>query len=154
MSNAPRLGETVEHFEKPERAVDVVFLHCSAASRPDIDAHEINRWHLDNGWAGIGYHYFMMTDGTLQYGRDIEIVPAAQSGYNTGSIAICLNGLEVDDFTDAQLERLLEFCSEIDSAYNGIRFRGHKEVAAKACPVFDYQKVLALDSDGMMIWPE
>jgi len=154
MDNAPRLGETVEYFEKPERSVNVVFLHCSATSNPDIDVHDVHKWHLDRGWSGCGYNYFIKTDGTLQYGRDLEITPAAQSGYNTGSIAICLNGLEVEDFTDAQLERLLEFCSEIDSAYNGIRFRGHKEVAAKDCPVFDYQKVLVLDSHGMMIWPE
>jgi hypothetical protein len=31
-----------------------------------------------------------------------------------------------------------------------IRFRGHKEVAAKACPVFDYKKVLKLNKNGYM----
>jgi hypothetical protein len=149
-NNAPRLGETVQHFEKPGRTVSVVFLHCSAASRADIDAHEINQWHLDNGWAGIGYHYFMMSDGTLQYGRDAEITPAAQSGHNTGSLAICLNGLDPSDFTEAQFGPLRKFCDEINVAYGGIRFRGHREVAAKECPVFDYRAILGLDSGGMM----
>jgi hypothetical protein len=148
---SPRLGETVQRFEKPARSVNVVFLHCSAASRPDIDAHEINQWHLDRGWSGIGYHYFMTTDGTLQYGRDAEITPAAQSGYNTGSLAICLNGLHSHDFTEAQFARLRKFCDEINVAYGGIRFRGHREVAAKECPVFDYAAVLGLDANGMMV---
>ena len=50
----------------------------------------------------------------------------------------------------AQKEALIRLCDEINIAYDGIRFRGHKEVAAKDCPVFPYQSWLQLDSQGYM----
>lgn len=148
---APMLGRRVESFTKPNREVNRVFLHCSAASRESINAQEINQWHLDRGWNCIGYHFFCMTDGTPQYGRDIERVPSAQGGNNTGTIAICLNGLHESDFTQEQLDWVRSFCNEINLAYEGsITFHGHREVAAKECPVFDYKKVLSLDVNGYM----
>lgn len=151
-SCCPRLNETVTTFEKPQRKVSVVFVHCSAASRADIDAAEINQWHLANGWSCIGYHYFVKTDGTIQYGRDIERTPAAQSGYNTASIAICANGLHKSDFTEAQFKSIRWLCQQIDGAYGGdMRFRGHCEVAAKGCPVYDYAAVLGLNEAGYMV---
>jgi hypothetical protein len=41
-------------------------------------------------------------------------------------------------------------CGEINQVYGGIRFRGHREVVAKECPVFDYRRVLSLDDRGFM----
>ena len=136
-------------FKRPQRTVEKVFVHCSASSNPNVDAAEVDRWHKQNGWAGIGYHYFIKTDGTLEEGRNLETTPAAQKGHNTGSIAICLNGLRRDDFTEAQFTTLRALCREIEQAYEGdITFHGHNEVAAKECPVFDYMTVLNLDLDG------
>lgn len=135
-------------FKKPNRPVDTVWIHCSAASRENINAAEIDRWHKDRGWSGIGYHYFIKTDGTLEQGRSLNKIGAHVKGHNKRSIGICLNGLHDGDFTEAQFDTLRKLCGEIDDAYGGIRFRGHNEVAAKACPVFDYRKVLNLDSKG------
>lgn len=148
---APRLGEELhpESFIRPQRVIDKVFIHCSAASRTSIDAKEINRWHMDRGWDCIGYHFFIKTDGVIQYGRNLERTPAAQGGHNSGAIAICLNGLDVKDFTDAQFAALTALCHEIDGQYTPpVTFHGHNEVAAKACPVFDYKRVLGLDDLG------
>jgi len=150
-SYTPNLGETVTKFEKPKRDVSVVFIHCTATSNPNFEAEECHDLHVDsNGWSAIGYHYLICTSGEIQYGRDVGEVPAAQSGYNTGSIAISLNGLDVSDFNQKQLDALRWLCNEIDVAYSGIRFRGHCEVAAKACPVFDYHAELGLDAGGYM----
>lgn len=150
-SYTPNLGEPVTKFVKPNRAVDVVFLHCTATSNPSFDAKACHDLHVDqNGWSAIGYTYLITTQGEIQYGRDLEQTPAAQSGYNTGSIAISLNGLEVEDFNQAQLDALRWLCGEIEAAYGGMRYRGHCEVAAKSCPVFDYHKELGLNADGYM----
>lgn len=137
-------------FQKPKRAIDRVFIHCSAASRTSVTAAEIDRWHKDRGWNGIGYHYFIRTDGTLEAGRDLEHTPAAQRGHNRHTIAICLNGLEVSDFTEAQFATLQKLCSEINQACDGVTFHGHREVSPKSCPVFDYKRVLGLDAAGKM----
>lgn len=150
-SCCPKLGQTAGRFVKPKRSVSTVFIHCTATSNRTFDADRCNDYHLSLGWACIGYHYLITSAGIVQHGRDLERVPSAQSGYNTGSIAISLNGLEKKDFSETQFQALRGLCREIDGAYGGkVRFRGHCEVAAKACPVFDYREVLGLDSAGYM----
>lgn len=140
-------------FQKPARSVSRVFLHCSASDDPAHDsAAVIDGWHRQNGWSGIGYHFFIRKDGRLEVGRDLEQIPAAQAGNNTGTIAICLHGLDVKLFTDAQFDTLRALCQQIDAAYSGqVTFHGHSEVAAKACPVFDYREVLGLDKKGKLL---
>jgi hypothetical protein len=144
-------------FTKPKRYVDQVFLHCSASDVPAHDNLEtIRRWHLDRGWRDVGYHYFIRKDGTLERGRDIESIPAAQAGHNEGAIAICLSGGQNgrNQFTDAQRVTLRRLARAICAAYDGqIRFRGHKEVANKDCPVFAYREWLDLDAEGYMAQP-
>jgi hypothetical protein len=148
-SVCPQLGQVFSGFTKPRRAVHSVFLHCSATSNPRITARDIDRWHQEKGWAGIGYTYFIRSDGRIEIGRDLEVVPAAQEGHNVGSIAICCNGLVKSDFSETQLAALVELCHAIDGAYPaGLRFRGHCEVAKKSCPVFDYRRLLGLGGDG------
>lgn len=139
-------------FAKPRRSVSRVFIHCSADDRNANDnAATMHRWHLERGFAEIGYHFFIRKDGTIEVGRDIEKVPAAQEGHNTGSIAICCHGLLEGLFTQAQFNALRSLCSKINAAYSkGVTFHGHCEVAAKLCPVFNYKSVLKLDKFGRL----
>lgn len=139
-------------FTKPRRPVTRVFLHCSASDRPEHDnVATMDQWHKQRGWAGVGYHLFIRKSGLIEKGRDLEKVPAAQEGHNTGTIAICLHGLAVDKFTDAQFHALLTLCHQINEAYGGaVTFHGHREVANKACPVFDYKRVLSLEAGGKL----
>ncbi|PZO64588.1 MAG: hypothetical protein DI498_10905 [Paracoccus denitrificans] len=139
-------------FKKPARPVSRVFLHCSASDKADHDsAAVIEGWHKERGWAGIGYHYFIRKDGTVERGRDLEKIPAAQEGHNTGTIAICLHGLSKEKFTEAQFAALRALCGQINRAYAGrVTFHGHCEVARKSCPVFDYRQVLRLNDKGAM----
>ena len=139
-------------FKKPKRNINKVFIHCSAT---DVKSHDnietIREWHInDNKWSNIGYHYFIRKNGTIEEGRGLEIIPSAQKGYNTGSIAICLSGLHIDLFTQKQFEALINLCEQINKSYYKITFHGHCEVSKKACPVFDYKNVLDLDNEGYM----
>ena len=138
------------NFVMPERFVSTVFLHCSASNSPFHDhVQVIRQWHIEKGWADIGYHYFIRFDGTIQTGRDLEKIPAAQKGHNRGSIAICLHGLNEEDFTEEQYEALILLCGQINKTYaHKISFHGHREVSSKLCPVFDYKRVLNLDEHG------
>lgn len=139
-------------FKKPARAISRVFVHCSASDNPVHDnAATMHKWHLERGFAEIGYHYFIRKDGTIEEGRDIEKVPAAQSGHNTGTIAICCHGLTANLFTDAQFAALARITRAINNSYSGkLTFHGHCEVAAKLCPVFKYKTVLKLDKFGRL----
>jgi len=142
-------------FIKPKRRVTKVYLHCSAHDGIKTDnAATMDRWHKDRGWRGIGYHFFIRFDGTIEHGRSIAKIPAAQARNNRGSIAICCHGgqnSKPDAFTQEQFDSLRHLCADIDEAYGGnITFHGHREVAAKACPVYDYKSILGLDKNGFM----
>ena len=86
-------------FVRPNRPVDRVFLHCSASDHAHHDDVSVmDKWHKARGWAGVGYHYFIKKDGTIQQGRDLEKTPAAQARHNRGTIAICCHGLKEDKY--------------------------------------------------------
>lgn len=136
-------------MKKTNRKITKVFLHCSTSDSPAHDnIKTITEWHLERGFKTIGYHYVITKDGTIHEGRDINIIPAAQKGYNNGSIAICLTGEQI--FSKAQLSSLQNLCKEIKLTYPAVTFHGHCEVSTKRCPVFDYRSVLGLDAEGNM----
>jgi N-acetylmuramoyl-L-alanine amidase len=128
-------------FSKPQRWVNKVFIHCSASDNLRHDnIKTITSWHLQRGFNEIGYHYYINKDGIIFAARDIEKTPAAQEGHNTGSIAICLGGL--NKFSDAQFSSLVKLCTAIKEQISHVTFHGHCEVSKKSCPNFDYKKVL------------
>lgn len=139
-------------FAKPSRPVTKVFIHCSASDNPAHDnVATIDAWHKARGWSGVGYHLFGRKNGDGEVGRSLEKSPAAQGGHNRGSIAICLHGLNESKFTKAQKHWLIGVCAQINQAYGGaVTFHGHREVAAKECPVIDYSSILKLDDDGRL----
>lgn len=141
-------------FNRPSRPVERVFIHCSASDSPaHDDVSVIQQWHKQR-WPDLcateaGYHFFIKKDGTVQPSRSLEKKPVAQAGHNSHTIAICLSGLVVSKFTEQQKASLQSLCQEIYDAYNGsITFHGHREVAAKDCPVIDYRAWLSLDAAG------
>ena len=148
-------------FQPPARRVERIFLHCSASDSVAADDIEVIRgWHKDpppagRGWSDIGYHFFIKKDGQIQEGRPLERMPAAQAGHNRDTIAICVHGLAIEKFTQAQYQSVIRLCSEIDEAYRDmVTFHGHCEVSSKSCPVFPYKEVLGLDAHGSMTQPK
>ena len=49
------------------RKINFVVVHCSATDNLKYDNIEtIEKWHLEeNGWAGIGYHFFINKKGGI-----------------------------------------------------------------------------------------
>jgi len=154
------LGKPFDRYERPGRAINRVFIHCDASSNPNITVQDIHRMHSDppprgRGWSGIGYHIYIDDDGRAWHGRDLSTAGAHTSGYNTGTIGICLNGLHLSDFSEDQFDELRRICEQINEAHGGgIRFSEHNDVANKACPVFDAYAVLGLDAKGYMVGDE
>ena len=131
--------------------VDEAVIHC-AATRPDWMAGgdltaqraEIRRWHLNNGWADIGYHHLIGRNGDVIAGRPETTVGAGVAGHNNGVIHICLIGghgsSERDrfreNFTLDQDIALRALLRDISARTRIRRISGHNEWAAKACPGF------------------
>ena len=61
-----------------------------------------------------------------------------------------MHGLKEENFTQAQFDTLKKLADQIEHNYANISFHGHCEVSKKACPVFNYKKVLELDRYGSL----
>ena len=61
---------------------------------------DIHAWHLANGWAGCGYHFFVSKSGNIYRGRPIEIKGAhcKEDDKNFTSVGVCVEGC-YQDFT-------------------------------------------------------
>ena len=135
------------------RTINKIIVHCSATQEGrDLDAAEINRWHLKRGWNGIGYHYVVLLDGTIEYGRSVYKQGAHVKGENEHSIGICyIGGVESergsngkwiakDTRTPEQKESLLHVLKTLMAMYPLATIYSHNEFANKACPSFDATK--------------
>lgn len=50
------------------------------------------RHRVQNAWADVGYHYMVGKTGNVYEGRPLNVRGAHITGYNTGSLGICLLG--------------------------------------------------------------
>ena len=117
--------------------VKYIVVHCSDSpqGRGD-DASSIHRWHLANGWDGIGYHYVITEDGTCQNGRPLYWHGSHARGYNFNSIGICLIGQ--GKYTKEQMDTLRTLTGYLDGMFVNALVVGHGDLdKSKECPLFD-----------------
>jgi N-acetylmuramoyl-L-alanine amidase len=131
------------------RNIDKVIIHCSATreGQDNINAKVIDRWHRARGWNGIGYHFVILINGTIEYGRDLNKIGSHTRGQNTGSIGICyVGGVEKDGKTpkdtrtDAQKESINLLVSLFKNIHKELTVHGHNEFSSKACPSYKVNK--------------
>lgn len=59
------------------RNIKEIIVHCSATPEGrDYTVADIDRWHKQRGWKGIGYHYVVYRDGSVHKGRDVSGIGA------------------------------------------------------------------------------
>lgn len=70
-----------------------IAIHCTATREgQDFDATDIDGWHRKLGWTGIGYHYVIHIDGTLEEGRPAWAAGSHIAGHNAETISIVYVG--------------------------------------------------------------
>ncbi len=75
------------------RKIKEIIIHCSATPEgKDFTVQDIDKWHRQRGFKGIGYHYVIYRDGSTHQGRDLECAGAHCMGHNANSIGICYIG--------------------------------------------------------------
>lgn len=110
-----------------------IVLHHAAASR--CSAADIHRIHLNNGWAGIGYHFYITKDGSIYRARPIDALGAHVSGYNSSTLGICFEGnFEIERMSDIQLKAGRELIEYLKSIYPNATIKKHRDLNATACP--------------------
>jgi N-acetyl-anhydromuramyl-L-alanine amidase AmpD len=112
-----------------------IVIHHSAS--PDVSAADIHRWHLEKGWSGIGYHYVIRKDGTIEEGRPLEMQGAhAGPKVNPDSIGICLSGNFMQyPPADKQMASLLRLVFWLRNYYRSqLTLLRHKDLMPTKCP--------------------
>lgn len=116
-----------------------IILHCSDTpnGRPHT-AEEIHRWHQNRTppFDGIGYHYVIQVDGTVERGRPEYWTGAHVGGHNTDTIGICMIGR--DEFSQEQWDAQAWLVRDIKSRHPEAAVRGHRDYdSGKTCPGYD-----------------
>ena len=53
----------------PRRTITLLIVHCTATPvGREVSSAEVDQWHRQRGWKGIGYHYLIQLDGTVERG--------------------------------------------------------------------------------------
>lgn len=132
---------------KNRETTKYLVVHCSATQNvPSFTWKTIDQMHRQQGWLGIGYHFVIRTDGTIQRGRPLEAIGSHVKGCNSCSVGICLiggvdsKGKSVDNFTEEQKESLKCLLDYLRGYYKDeVIVLGHRDFAGvkKDCPCFD-----------------
>jgi hypothetical protein len=135
-------------YETGPKPVGTVFFHTSvttqlspAATAPQerAEMRKLDAIAKGRGFNGISYSVCIFPSGRAYYGRGWGVVEAATEGYNTTSDSVCFAG-NTDSFplTRAQKDAAVQVLRQGQLAgfltVRGLSIRGHREVAAKACP--------------------
>lgn len=135
-----------QRWKKSRRTIREIIIHCSATPEGrNYTVEDIRRWHRQQGWSDIGYHYVIYRDGTIHEGRHVDIAGAHCLNHNAHSIGICyIGGVASDGKTPkdtrtlTQRAALLQLLNELRQLYPNAKIYGHRNFEPrKACPSFD-----------------
>ena len=137
-------------FEKSRRNITEIIVHCTATpAGRRVSVADIDSWHRQRGFNGIGYHYVVELDGHIAQGRPVHLAGAHCKGHNSNSIGVVYvggldaDGRAADTRTAAQRNALIALLSQLRRIYSGAAIHGHRDFAAKECPCFNATKEYA-----------
>ena len=125
------------------RTITLIVIHCSAV-RPDqtSSAAQIDTWHRQRGFhLGIGYHYVVRRNGSVEQGRPEYMVGAHCLHHNAHSIGVCyeggldIRGQPADTRTPAQKVAMRQLLEDLHQRYPRAVIIGHHDLdPTKDCP--------------------
>lgn len=132
-------------LKRSKRTIKEIIVHCSATPEgKDYTVLDIRRWHKQQGWSDIGYHYVIYRNGHVEPGRNVDIAGAHCEGHNMHSIGVCYIGgmtrdgkKPKDTRTLSQKAALLSLLLDLKRLYPQAKIYGHCDFSNKACPCFD-----------------
>lgn len=136
--------------QAPPREAFLHYSDSSDAARIDTQAEAfaavrgIQAFHTKTrGWSDLAYHYVVVQlqagggsrsaepQSLVLAGRSSRMVPAAQQGHNTGTLAICVYAGPLDTIT----RRTRFVVEEVLRRHPQVRtLGGHRDVVATSCP--------------------
>ncbi len=144
-----KIVETDLDFESlaEREETDMVVIHHTGEADIDATAEQIHEWHQNNGWAGIGYHYVVRKNGTIERGRPEWAVGSHAYGENYHTIGIHFSGdfMEAEP-TSKQIESgallIANICMDYGIPIDRDHIVGHGELMGTSCPGTNLQALL------------
>lgn len=131
---------------------DTLVVHHLEAEGSNWTVEFVHNMHIrEHGWNGIGYNYYIRTDGVIYTGRPPHMIGAHCQGHNTNTIGICFEGdfMKKTYLPDAQYQAFCELKAYLENQY-GKKFtvKGHRELSPSECPgkYFPLDKVKSCES--------
>ncbi|MBQ8698503.1 MAG: N-acetylmuramoyl-L-alanine amidase [Schwartzia sp.] len=123
-----------EYVKRP--ATERIVIHHTEIADMELGgtAALIHEMHKQNGWAGIGYHYFIRPDGMIEQGRQPPMVGAHAWQNNQDTVGVCVAGnFDRDRPTREQMDAVKELTAwlcrryGLDSGKRGV-IVGHRDL--------------------------
>jgi N-acetylmuramoyl-L-alanine amidase len=127
------------------RKISAIVIHCSATPEGRVlTVKDIDRMHRERGFNGVGYHYVIRLDGTIDKGRPDAVPGAHVAGHNFDTIGICyIGGVDAkmkakDTRTQAQRASMRKLVDQLLEKHPKAKVCGHRDFpkVAKDCPSF------------------
>ncbi len=116
----------------PRNRTNYIVLHHRAG---DGTVESIHNQHINNGYSGIGYHFYIRKNGSIFRGRPINSIGAHCLNYNYNSVGICFEGnFENEEMSVMQLNAGVEIVNYLKNLYPNAAIVGHKSLYNTACP--------------------
>lgn len=149
---------TKKYSTRSVSGITTITVH-HAVSPCDRTPEAIASYHVSsNDWPGIGYHFYIVCDGTIYQTNRLETM-SYHCGYANGySVGLCIGGnfQEVNP-TDAQLDAARWLVSHLaGERLPGLReVRGHRDMpyAQTACPGNTYRAWLPYVGGNLTVLP-
>lgn len=135
MANKINIVEKKFNFNNLNRraATDRIIIHHTGDADIDASAEQIHQWHLNAGYSGIGYHFVIRKNGTVERARPVWSIGAHAYGANSDSVGVHLSGSFTYNLpTDKQIESTAILLADLCNCYNlpidRKHILGHREV--------------------------
>ena len=117
----------------------IVVHHAGMTRNEDMSLGAIHQIHLNNGWAGVGYHFVVHKNGVIEHARPIERVGAHAYKHNRYTVGICMTGnfdIGVPSYEQSlATERLVAaLCEHYEIAPSYDTIFGHRDLCDTSCP--------------------
>ena len=134
------------------KSTERIILHHADAK--NCSAEDIHRWHLNNGWAGAGYHFLVRKDGKIYRLRPEDKVGAHAYGSNYNSLGVCFEGDYMEeDMPEVQIKAGQELVAYLKNKYAISTVQAHRDVCATSCPgdKFPFDEIINSETSNEII---
>ena len=117
----------------------LVIHHTGSVKDTDCSVEQIHAAHLNNGWAGCGYHFVIRKDGTVEIGRPEWAVGSHAYGENSHTVGIHLSGdfdaaYPSQNQIQACAELVRDLCKDYRVPCDRAHIVGHCDLMPTGCP--------------------